>query len=181
MSVWKSDEKLLIFASLFFPSKVILIEKWYRWIKHLAQCFITRWNTLKFMKNTSCGSFFKLFSQCFIWCDIEWHLPFIPAVFVLAFCLWCEISARSVNQSHHLHKVFLLSALTEITQTLYNWGSSYHLLLYKHWPFCPFVCVAIIIPIQNNIEISVLQFHVKVSRPFKYVGGGGFAYYNTFL
>ena len=30
MSVWKSDEKLLIFASLFSPSKVILFEKWYQ-------------------------------------------------------------------------------------------------------------------------------------------------------
>ena len=27
MSVWKSDEKLLTFASLIFPSKIILFEK----------------------------------------------------------------------------------------------------------------------------------------------------------
>ena len=27
MSVWKSDEKLLIFASLISPSKIILFEK----------------------------------------------------------------------------------------------------------------------------------------------------------
>ena len=30
MSVWKSDEKLLIFASLISPSKIILFEKWYQ-------------------------------------------------------------------------------------------------------------------------------------------------------
>ena len=27
MIVWKSDEKLLIFASLIYPSKIILFEK----------------------------------------------------------------------------------------------------------------------------------------------------------
>ena len=30
MSVWKSDEKLLIFASLISPSKIILFEKQYQ-------------------------------------------------------------------------------------------------------------------------------------------------------
>ena len=30
MSVWKSDEKLLIFASLISPSKMILLEKKYQ-------------------------------------------------------------------------------------------------------------------------------------------------------
>ena len=40
MSVWKSDEKLLIFASLICPSKIILFEKCYQ---AFDQCFITRW------------------------------------------------------------------------------------------------------------------------------------------
>ena len=39
MSVWISDEKLLIFASLISPSKMILFS---------TQCFITRWNSSKF-------------------------------------------------------------------------------------------------------------------------------------
>ena len=30
MSVWKSDEKLFIFASLISPSKIILFEKQYQ-------------------------------------------------------------------------------------------------------------------------------------------------------
>ena len=30
MSVWKSDEKLLIFSSLIFPSKIILFDKKYQ-------------------------------------------------------------------------------------------------------------------------------------------------------
>ena len=37
---------------------------------------------------------------------------------------------------------------------------------------------------KTILKILVLQFHVKVSRPFKYIGGGGgggFAYCNTFL
>ena len=39
MSVWKSDEKLLIFASLISPSKMILLEKKYQTFDTV---FITR-------------------------------------------------------------------------------------------------------------------------------------------
>ena len=39
MSVWKSDEKLLIFASLISPSKIILFQKQYQ---AFDTCFITR-------------------------------------------------------------------------------------------------------------------------------------------
>ena len=39
MSVWKSDERLLIFASLISPSKIILFEKCYQ---AFDQCFIIR-------------------------------------------------------------------------------------------------------------------------------------------
>ena len=35
MSVWISDEKLLIFVSLISPSKMILFEKKYQTLKHL--------------------------------------------------------------------------------------------------------------------------------------------------
>ena len=38
ISVWKSDEKLLIFASLISPSNIILFDKSYQ----EKQCFITR-------------------------------------------------------------------------------------------------------------------------------------------
>ena len=40
MSVSKSDEKLLILASLISPTEIILLEKYY--IKHSTPCFITR-------------------------------------------------------------------------------------------------------------------------------------------
>ena len=60
MSVWKSDEKLLLFASLIFASKIILLR---RNIKHSTQCFITRYNTSKFVENTPLRAVFStLFS-----------------------------------------------------------------------------------------------------------------------
>ena len=49
MSVWKPDEKLLIFVSLFLFLKSFCLRSN---IKHLTQCFTTRWNTSKFIKNT---------------------------------------------------------------------------------------------------------------------------------
>ena len=121
------------------------------------------------------------FKDLFIWHRMTPSL--YTCCFVCVFCLWCEISASSVNQSHHLHKVFLLSALKELTQTLY-WGSNYHLLLYRHWPFCPFDCVTTIIPIQNNIEnisTSVPREGFQTVQIHRWGGGGGFAYCNTFL
>ena len=50
MSVRKSDEKLLIFASLISPTIIIFFEMYN--MKHSTQCFITRRNTSKFVKNT---------------------------------------------------------------------------------------------------------------------------------
>ena len=49
MSVWKSDEKLLIFASLISSSKIILFEKYYQ---AFDTVFHHQMNTLKFVKNT---------------------------------------------------------------------------------------------------------------------------------
>ena len=54
MSVWKSDKKLLIFASLISPSKIFLFEKSY-------QAFDS-----KFVKNAPLCVDFQLSSQCFI-------------------------------------------------------------------------------------------------------------------
>ena len=50
MSVWKWDEKLLIFASLISPSKIICLRSN---IKHSTQCFITRRNTSTFVQKYS--------------------------------------------------------------------------------------------------------------------------------
>ena len=64
MSVWKSDEKLLIFLSLISLSKIILFEKS---IKHSTQCSITSMKYLEVRQNYSAARLiFQLSSQCFI-------------------------------------------------------------------------------------------------------------------
>ena len=65
MSVWKSDEKLLISASLISPSKLISFEKKYQafdtvfhhQMKHLEV----------YQKNSAARRIFQLPSKCFIW------------------------------------------------------------------------------------------------------------------
>ena len=47
--VWKSDEKLLVFASLISPSKSVCLRSY---IEHSSQCFITISKPSKFVKNT---------------------------------------------------------------------------------------------------------------------------------
>ena len=64
MSVWKSDEKLLVFALLISPSKIILFETYFN-IKHLTQCFITRCNNSKFVKNTPLRVVFSILFSVF--------------------------------------------------------------------------------------------------------------------
>ena len=99
--------------------------------------------------------------------------------FVCAFCLWCVISTCSVNRSHHLHKVFLLSALSELTRlciesqvpTSYCTDTD---------PSALFTVLPSSFQFKTILKISILQFHVKFSRPFKCIGGGGFAYCYTF-
>ena len=49
MSVWKSDEKLVIFASLISPSKSFCLKSN---IKYSTQCFINRSITSKFVRST---------------------------------------------------------------------------------------------------------------------------------
>jgi len=61
VSVWKSDEKLLISAFLISPSKIIFLEKWY-------QAFDTVFHHQKeLVKNTPLPTYFQLSSRCFIW------------------------------------------------------------------------------------------------------------------
>ena len=65
MSVWKPDEKLLSFASLISPPKIISFEK-----KH--QAFDTVFHhQIKHLeirqKKLRCASYFQLSSLCLIW------------------------------------------------------------------------------------------------------------------
>ena len=73
MSVWKSDEKILIFSILnFFLLKSFCLRSN---IKHSTQCFITRWKTSKFDKILRCASW------CFIWwwniASRVWYITYI--------------------------------------------------------------------------------------------------------
>ena len=61
MSVWKSDEKVLIFAFLISPSKIIFLEKWYKAFDTVFH------HQKKFVKNTLMPTYFQLSSPCFIW------------------------------------------------------------------------------------------------------------------
>ena len=71
---------------------------------------------------------------------------------------------------------FISSALNKLTLPLY-WGSGFHFLLYRNWPFCHFDYAVILI--KADIEISALLSTWKF-QDFKCLGGGGFAYCNTF-
>ena len=74
MSVWISDEKLLIFASLISPSKMILFEKKYQTfdtvfhhqMKHCISCLIYYMKRLKFEnKPCMCSSPIRTFAAVF--------------------------------------------------------------------------------------------------------------------
>ena len=84
MSVWKSDEKLLIFTSLISPSKIILFEMQYQAfdtvfhhrMKHLEvrhKCSATR-------------RIFQLFSQCFITVVMKHCVSCLIYQLLLAIC-----------------------------------------------------------------------------------------------
>ena len=66
MSVWISDEKLLIFAPLISPSKMILFEKKYQTFDTV---FHHQMKHLEVRQKYSirCASYFQLSSRCFIW------------------------------------------------------------------------------------------------------------------
>ena len=61
MSVWKSDEKLLIFAFLISPPKINFLEKLYQEFDTVFH------HQKKFVKNTPLPTYFQLSSPCFIW------------------------------------------------------------------------------------------------------------------
>ena len=65
MSVWKSAEKLLIFASLISPPKIILFEKWYQSIRQFVSSPAEiPWSSSKIL---CCTSYFQFSSRCFTW------------------------------------------------------------------------------------------------------------------
>ena len=67
MSVWKLGEKLLVFASSISASKSFCLRSN---TKHSTQCFIIRWNTSKFVKNTPLR---VVFSTLFSVFHLRWN------------------------------------------------------------------------------------------------------------
>ena len=76
MSVWISDEKLLIFASLISPSKMILFEKKYQTfdtvfhhqMKHLeVRQKYSATRRISSLRSLSSRRISTLSSRCFIW------------------------------------------------------------------------------------------------------------------
>ena len=66
MSVWKSDEKLLVFALLISPPKIICFRRILTssiWLSVLSPDVTPRSSS----KILPCASYFQLSSQCFIW------------------------------------------------------------------------------------------------------------------
>ena len=110
------------------------------------------------------------FKDLFIWHRMTPSL--YTCCFVCVFCLWCEISASSVNQSHHFTKFF----------SFQPWMNSPRLCvegqitIYYCTDTDPSALLTVSPPLfqfKTILKISILQFHIKVSRPFKYIGGGG--------
>ena len=67
MSVWKSDEELLIFASLIAPPKIMLFENKYQALNTAFILSIRHLKDVKFVKNGSmCIIFLQLSCQCLI-------------------------------------------------------------------------------------------------------------------
>ena len=62
MIVWKSDEKLLIFASLISLQKSFCLRSN---IKHTTHYYITRWKTSKFVKTTPLRVVFSILFSVF--------------------------------------------------------------------------------------------------------------------
>ena len=110
------------------------------------------------------------FKDLFIWHRMTPSL--YTCCFVCVFCLSCEISASSVNQSHHFTKFF----------SFQPWMNSPRLCvegqitIYYCTDTDPSALLTVSPPLfqfKTILKILVLQFHIKVSRPFKYIGGGG--------
>ena len=126
MSVWKSDEKLLVFSLLISPPKVILFQTYFN-IEHLTQCFITRCNTSKFVKNTPLRVLFSTLFSVF-------HL-------VMKNCVSCLI-----------HIYVYIRTYTYMYICMYMYTSCIYTLVFKKvdiseiyiniYTFCFFFCFA---------------------------------------
>ena len=106
--------------------------------------------------------------------DIEWHLPFTPAVLFVFFVSGVRFQ-RALLTSHTIYTKFF---------SCQPWMNSPRLCIEGQitikFYYCtdtdPSALLTVSPPLfqfKTILKILVLQSHVKVSRPFKYIGGGG--------
>ena len=104
--------------------------------------------------------------------DIEWHLPFTPAVLFVFFVSGVRFQ-RALLTSHTIYTKFF---------SFQPWMNSPRLCvegqitIYYCTDTDPSALLTVSPPLfqfKTILKILVLQFHIKVSRPFKYIGGGG--------
>lgn len=91
--------------------------------------------------------------------DIEWHLPFTPAVLFVFFVSGVRFQ-RALLTSHTIYTKFFSCQPWMKSPRLCIEGQITIYYCTDNCPFCPFDCVATIIPIQNNIE----NIHTSVPR-----------------
>ena len=104
--------------------------------------------------------------------DIEWHLPFTPAV-LFVFFVSGVIFQRALLTSHTSYTKFFSCQPWMNSPGLCIEGQ---ITIYYCTDTDPSAVLTVSPPLfqfKTILKILVLQFHVKVSRPFKYIGGGG--------
>ena len=90
--MWISDEKLLVFASLIYPSKSVCLRSY---IKHSSQCFITiSKNPRSSSKILRYASYFELSSRCLI-CDETLCLVFDVLRTMMFICVFSPITEKT--------------------------------------------------------------------------------------
>ena len=112
MSVWKSDEKLLIFASFISPSKIILFDKKYQAFDAVSSQDETPQSSSKIPR---CPSYFQLSSPCFIW---WWHTASNASYITLTNL----ITSKWTNKDHRLIKITATDIIIRQKATFaHNW------------------------------------------------------------
>ena len=127
MSVWKSDEKLVIFASLISPSKIILFEKWYQ---AFATVFHYQMRHLVVCQNIlCCALYFPLSSLCFIrWWNTASHAWYIT---------WKSTnSTPSIGLNHSLENLRSFFRTLKVCK-IFNQSQKVALLTCSDWVIIP--------------------------------------------
>ena len=117
MSVWISDEKLLIFASLISPSKKDFVWEEISNIRHsVSSPDETPRSSSKILR---CASYFQLSSRCFIW---WWNTTSH---------VW-YITSKSTTTTHPLTIHYSMQELKNVTEII-KYGFNSALVVKRDW------------------------------------------------